>query len=102
MPDRQINWAAFDPMLADMAGALERLCSHFGIAAEPGQLQPIARGPLMQRYSKALEYDYSASLRRDLIAEAETRFGREVEEALATLATAAGDAPLLARALARQ
>ena len=101
MGDRQIAWAAFDPMLDDMAGALGRVSRQFGFIAAPGQLDAIARGPLMQRYSKALEYDYSPALRRDLIADAEARFGREIDQALATLTTAAKDAPLLARALAR-
>jgi hypothetical protein len=102
MPDRHILWAEFDPMLADMASALAGLCRHFGLAAEPGQVQAVAGGPLMQRYSKALEYDYSAALRSDLVAEAGALFRREIDQALADLSAAASDAPLLARALARQ
>ena len=101
MADRHVQWAAFDPMLADIAGALRRLCGHFAIDADPAQLQAIAGGPLMQRYSKALEYDYSASLRHDLLADAEARFRREIEDALAMVAKAAETAPLLARALGR-
>ena len=62
----------------------------------------IARGPLMTRYSKALEYEYSPSLRRELI-EQELRIrGSEIEEALRTLDVAAKQSPLLASALARR
>ena len=54
----------------------------------------------MRRYSKALEYDYSAGLRRELIAEA-TAAPREIDDALAMLGRAAEKSPLLARALER-
>jgi hypothetical protein len=55
----------------------------------------------MRRYSKALEFDYSPSLRRDLIAQEEGLHGRKIEDALAMLDAAAEKSPLLARALAR-
>jgi hypothetical protein len=55
----------------------------------------------MRRYSKALEYDYSPALRRDLIAEAEQHHRRDIESALAMLQSAAEKSPLLARALSR-
>jgi hypothetical protein len=61
----------------------------------------IAQGPLRSRYSKALEYDYSANLRRDLIAEANGQFRNEIDDALAMLNAASEKSPLLARALAR-
>ena len=55
----------------------------------------------MRRYSKALEYEYSPALRRELIAEASASHGREIDGALAMLRSAAEKSPLLARALAR-
>ena len=101
MADRSIAWANFDVMLADMPEALRRAAGHFGFSTDLRQLETIATGPLMRRYSKALEHDYSASLRRDLIAEAERRHARDIESALAMLHSAAEKSPLLARALAR-
>jgi multidrug efflux pump subunit AcrB len=61
----------------------------------------IATGPLMRRYSKALEYDYSPALRKELLAEAGRFHGRDIDSAIAMLAQAAESAPLLASALQR-
>ncbi|HZC38458.1 MAG TPA: hypothetical protein VE221_07265 [Sphingomicrobium sp.] len=55
----------------------------------------------MSRYSKALEYEYSAGLRQELIAEASEQFAREIDGALAMLHAAAEKSSLLARSLAR-
>ncbi len=101
MSDRKIDWAHFDEMLTDMEAALGRAAGHFGLRASGEEIRAIACGPLMTRYSKALEYDYSAQLRRDLIAEADAHFRREIEDALAMLDSAAEESPLLARALTR-
>ncbi len=101
MADRNVAWADFDGMLASMEAELGRVANTFGFKASSEELQTIARGPLMRRYSKALEYEYSASLRRDLIAEAEAHFRDDIDDALAMLSSAAEKSPLLARALAR-
>ena len=101
MPERIIAWADFDRMLDDMPRSLADVAAHFGFAAEASQIDAIACGPLMRRYSKALEYEYSPKLRRDLIAQEEALHGRDIEDALAMLEVAAEKSPLLARALAR-
>jgi hypothetical protein len=102
MPDRHIHWADFDAMLGGMDGALRDLAAFFGIGASAERIAEIARGPLMTRYSKALEYEYSPSLRRELI-EQELRIrGSEIDQALRTLDAAAKQSPLLASALARR
>lgn len=101
MPDRSTLWADFDLMLGDMAGTLSALAAHFGFAADPDTISAIANGPLMHRYSKALEYDYSPALRRDLLDEAGRDHASEIEAALAMLHKAAEQSPLLARGLAR-
>ena len=101
MVDRPIEWADFDAMLADMEGALARVAAFFGFAADSAQLCAVARGPLMTRYSKALEYDYTPVLRRDLIAQAANMHRANIDGALAMLDGAAEKSPLLARALQR-
>jgi len=101
MADRKITWANFDAMLADMPAELGRVAAFFGFAASDAQLQAIGEGPLMQRYSKALEYDYSPSLRRDLIAETDAANRPDIDRAIAMLHSAAETSPLLARALDR-
>jgi hypothetical protein len=99
MPDRHIAWADFDRMLSDMEGELRRVADFFGFAAD--RVEAIAKGPLMSRYSKALQYDYTPSLRRELIDETIDHHRRDIEDALAMLVTAAEKSPLLERALQR-
>ena len=101
MADRQIEWADFDRMLGDMPAARRRAADHFGFAADDAQLRSLAKGPLMARYSKALEYEYSPSLRRELIDEARRSNRADIESALAMLRGAAEKSPLLARAIRR-
>jgi hypothetical protein len=101
MADRQIAWADFDEMLRGMKNELARIAGFFGLTADADRILALATGPLMSRYSKALEYEYSAGLRQELIAEASEQFAREIGGALAMLRVAAEKSPLLARALAR-
>jgi hypothetical protein len=101
MPDRQVRWLDFDQFLQDVPRELAGVAQFFGFGAEAYQLDAIARGPLLGRYSKALEYDYSPSLRWELIAEAEAANRAEIDRALAMLQSAAESSSLLARALDR-
>jgi hypothetical protein len=101
MGDRHVQWADFDALLGDMPSALAELAQFFGFEASAERVREIATGPLMGRYSKALEYDYSPSLRRDLIDQEIRLQGRDIDDAVAMLEAAANDSPLLARALAR-
>lgn len=101
MPDRRVEWADFDRMLDDMPAALARIAGFLGLEADEAQLDAIATGPLMRRYSKAMEYDYSAGLRRDLIDGAASTQRQSIDGALAMLRSAAEKSPILARALSR-
>jgi hypothetical protein len=100
-PGAAISWEDFDLMLADMPAALGRCAAHFGFDATRDLLGSLANGPLMTRYSKALEYDYSPSLRADLLAEAEEQHRADIDAAIDALHRAAASQPLLARALER-
>jgi hypothetical protein len=55
----------------------------------------------MGRYSKAPEYEYSAELRRELLAEAAELHAGDINSALAMLQSASETSPLLRRALSR-
>ena len=101
MSDRQVGWLDFDRMLESVEPELARVADFFGFEASEESVEKIAQGPLMTRYSKALEYDYTPSLRRDLIDQADTRHRPEIDGALAMLEQAAQDSALLARALQR-
>ena len=101
MSTDQLMWADFDGMLADMGGALARITAHFAIKAGRDAIDAIVAGPLMRRYSKAQEYDYSPALRAQLLAEAGRSHRAEIDAALASLGAAAAQFPLAARALQR-
>lgn len=101
MPGRNIQWADFDRMLDDIPPAIASVASHFGFGADAAEIEVIARGPLVRRYSKAIQYEYGPELRQQLIAQEEDVHGRDIDAALAMLDEAAEKSPLLARALAR-
>ena len=101
MTKRRVEWADFDQMLTDLPTALRRAAEHFGFRVDNAKLEAIISGPLTQRYSKALEYEYSPGLRRNRLGEAKRSHGRDIESALAMLRSAAEKSPLLARALSR-
>jgi hypothetical protein len=101
MRDRRLLWADFDVMLQDMTGWIRRCAKHFDLKVTPSKAAELANGPLMRRYSKALEYDYSPSLRAELLAEAASRHRADIEAAVEDLGHAAKSTPLLERALRR-
>ncbi len=101
MTDRRIAWADFDTMLGDMENELTRIAKFFGFACDKARIEALVRGPLMLRYSKDLDYEYSPGLRHDLIEDATHHFAREIDAALAMLRRAAERSPLLARSLER-
>ncbi len=101
MPDRQIAWADFDRMLGDMLAELTRVAAFLGFSSDEATLRAIAEGPLMTRYSKAPEFEYSPALRGELLAEASAYHQSAIDDALAMLGRAAEKSPLLARALVR-
>jgi hypothetical protein len=101
MPDRHVAWADFDRMLDDMPRELAKIATLFGFDAPAGAIHAIATGPLMGRYSKAPEHDYTPALRSDLIAQAAAANRADIDSALAMLQSAAENSPLLARALER-
>jgi hypothetical protein len=99
MADREIAWLDFDVFLTSPASRLSDAATFFGFAT--AGIESIAAGPLIRRYSKALEYEYSPALRRELISGATGRHRRDIDDALAMLSAAAEKSPVLARALAR-
>lgn len=99
--DRRVLWANFDALLENMGSGIQQLASFFGFEATAGRIREIARGPLMSRYSKALDHQYSPELRRQLVEQEIGLQGAQIEDALAMLGMAAEESALLASALAR-
>lgn len=96
-----VRWIDFDAFLAAVPETLASAATFLGFDAPADRVRAITDGPLMSRYSKALEYDYSPRLRAELIAEANAAHAADISGALAMLTKAAQDSPLLARALER-
>ena len=101
LADRPILWLDFDRFLADPAASLTAAARHCGFGLSAEQAGAITSGPLMKCYSKALEYEYSPGLRRELQAEAQQRHSRDIQAALAMLKEASKDSPLFNRAIGR-
>lgn len=101
MSQAEPMWADFDLMLDDIGDALATIAAHFEIVAERRAIDAIVAGPLMRRYSKAQEYDYSPALRAELLADAGRRNRGEIDAALAELGGLAARFPLAARAIDR-
>lgn len=101
MHNQRILWQDFDRMLGGMAEALREAARFFKIATTETELAAVAGGPLMRRYSKALEYEYSPALRAELLADARQRNRAEIYDAMQMLAEEAKRSPLLKRALDR-
>ena len=83
-PDR-VRWIDFDDFLAAPADALRDAAAFLGAPPGAAEAQALVQGPLMRRYSKALEYDYTPALRREVLADARRRFGADIAAALAGL-----------------
>jgi hypothetical protein len=96
-----VLWQDFDAFLAGPEAALSEIAAFFGLQAREKQIRDVGSGPLMTRYSKALEYEFGPEARRRRLQEAGARHGRVIDDALAMLGRAAEKAPVLQRALDR-
>jgi len=101
LPSECVLWLDFDEFLADPETSLGALTSFFGLSAEPSRLAEIAEGPLMHRYSKALDHEFGPEARRRILDQAAAEYATDIETALAMLNQAAEKAPALARAIDR-
>lgn len=101
LPDRTVRWLDFDEFLATPPAHLETLCRFFELGSDSADISRIAGGPLMNRYSKAPDYEFGPETRRSILARAGEEHSAAIASALAMLNQAAEKAPLLARALLR-
>ncbi|MEA3037809.1 MAG: hypothetical protein QOE79_322 [Sphingomonadales bacterium] len=95
--ETRVTWLDFDTFLADPASRLGRLAEFFGLDASAAQA--LATHPLMGRYSKAPEYEYDATLRDEVLAEARREHGAAIAEGLRWLERAARESHVVARCL---
>lgn len=97
----RVMWLDFDLFLKDPASHLADIAAFFGTPISALQANAICAGPLMRRYSKAPEYEYSPQLRQDLLTEAALTQGPAIAGVLSWLVDLAKRFPQLSRALER-
>jgi hypothetical protein len=101
MPAETVLWLDFDTFLSDPAAHFPLVAGHFGHATDETTARAIVEGPLMGRYSKALDYEYSPELRRQILADARYRHGAAIRDGLNWLAGLARRYPAVAAAIRR-
>lgn len=95
------RWLDFDAFLADPAAQLSDIAGLFGVPLDAGTAQALVDGPIMRRYSKAPEHDYSPQLRAQLLAQTRQQRGADIAEAMRWLESAAAQFGPVARAMER-
>lgn len=90
----------FDQLLADVAGSVRRVAEHFQLPLESSWLTDIARSPVLTRYSKSPDFEYSPQLRRELLRESRQTNAAQIAAGLRWLENLAGSQPAVARKLA--
>ena len=94
-------WLDFDRFLDEPVRHFIGIAAHFGETVDDVTAKAICEGPLMRRYSKALEYEYSPALRREILAEARARHAAPIRDALNWLAALESRYPCAAQAIRR-
>ncbi len=101
LPAESVLWLDFDLFLADPVRHFIAVAGHFGAEVAGPAARAICEGPLMRRYSKALDYEYSPELRREILADARRRHAPALRDALNWLAGLESRYPAAAQAIRR-
>lgn len=99
-PDAKIAWMDFDDFLSQPSQYLQVAAEHFGTSLPLDQARSLVSGSIMSSYSKAPEYDYSASLREELLAEAGKIHADDIRQTLLWIDQLARQHPKVAAAIA--
>ncbi len=92
----------FEALLADVAGSLDRVLSHFGLAAGPGGLERLCASRVLQHYSKAPDIAYEPGDRVAALAQTRREQAREIARGLAWIERLARAEPEVAELLAAE
>jgi hypothetical protein len=101
LPAGSAMWLDFDSFLAAPAATLAALAGFFSVPLDVAGAEHLAADPLMRRYSKAAEYEYSRELREEVLAEARREAAGTIAAARRWLDGAARDCPPVAAAVER-
>jgi hypothetical protein len=89
----------FDELLADVAGCVRRVAEHFHLPLETRWLADIARSPVLTRYSKSPDFEYSPQVRRELLRESRLRNATQIAAGMRWLENLAASQPAVASIL---
>jgi hypothetical protein len=98
-PEAKIAWMDFDDFLRQPGAKLQTAAEQFGQKLSAEDSQFLVSSPIMSRYSKAPEYDYSASLRAELLAEAAQIHADDIRQTLLWVDELARRFPIVAVAI---
>ncbi len=100
-PAASIAWMDFDDFLNQPGEQLQLAADHFGRDLSADKALGLVSGPIMTRYSKAPEFDYSASLREELLVEAAQIHADDIRQTLLWVEQLARRFPIVAAAMAK-
>lgn len=98
-PNANISWLDFDRFLDDPLRQLQLVAQHFQLSLSEPEAQQLISSPIMTSYSKAPEFDYSASLREELLTEAAKIHTDDIRHTLLWVENLANEIPLIATAM---
>jgi hypothetical protein len=92
----------FDEFLADVAGGLQRIVGHLQLPCDAQRIAELAHSPVLARYSKSPDAEYSPELRRQLLDQARQHHGEEIRRGRHWLESLARSQPTVAALLERR
>jgi hypothetical protein len=89
----------FDELLRDIADAVARVAAHFQLPQNSRWLSAIARSPVLTRYSKSPDFEYSPQVRRELLRQSRQNNAAQIAAGLRWLEALARAQPAVAAVL---
>jgi hypothetical protein len=90
----------FDEFLRDAGAHMSRIAAHFGLPHDSTYAARVAQSPVLTRYSKAPEHEYSPDLRAEVLRESRARNRDEIARGMAWLERMASVNPNIGAVLA--
>jgi hypothetical protein len=89
----------FDELLGDIVGGVGRVAAHFQLPLESRWLADVASSPVLTRYSKSPDFEYSPDMRRELLRQSRQSHAAQIAAGLRWLENLARSQPAVATVL---
>jgi hypothetical protein len=89
----------FDELLGDIGGGVSRVAAHFKLPLDSRWLRDIARSPVLTRYSKSPDFEYSPQVRSELLRQSRQNNAAQIGAGLRWLEKLAGSQSAVAAVL---